>query len=128
MSNISANELKEWMDRSGHTQETVASMLGTTAGTISRWLNAKVEVPLPMRKLLAYLIRGEMPFPVQAGDDGWHLDFSKEEFAVIQCLSRRDGYHSPDEWVADKIRAYLAMTRTTPNEKTLAAEDEASYG
>ena len=126
VSKISANELREWMDRCGHNQESVASMLGTTAGTISRWLNEKVEVPLPMRKLLAYLIRGELPFPIQSVDEGWHLDFSKDEFLIIQYLSRRDGYSSPEEWIADKIRTYIAMTQTTI-EKTVAAEDGAEY-
>lgn len=116
------------MKREKLTQTALANMLGVSHTSVSRWLKSVHAISGPEQKLLCYLIYGIMPFPVQAADDGWHLDFSKEEFSVIQCLSRRDGYHSPEEWVADKIRAYLAMTRTTPNEKTLAAEDEASYG
>ena len=127
MSDISALELREWMDTNGHTQESVGAMLGTRASTVSRWLNGKVEMPLPMKKLLAYLIRGEMPFPIQKNDEGWYLDFSAEEFAVIQCLARRDGFSGPEEWVAEKIRAYLRMSNAGPGKSILAAQDQTSY-
>lgn len=126
MSDITAKEMREWMDAKGHTQESMGAMLGTRASTVSRWLSGKVEMPLPMKKLLAYLIRGEMPFPIQRNDEGWYLDFSPEEFAVIQCLARRDGFSSPEEWVTAKIRAYLAMSNVEPP-NVLAAEEQTPY-
>ena len=103
-------------------------MLGTTSGTISRWIAGKVEIPLPQKKLLAYLIRGEMPFPVQSAKEGMFLDFSADEFALIQLLSRREGYACAEDWIAAKIRAYLAMSNTSaPMESLRVATDEKPY-
>lgn len=114
------------MKSKGIRQKELADTIGVSQGTVNRWLKSVHAISGPEQKLLAYLIRGEMPFPVQVADEGWHLDFSKEEFVIIQYLSRRDGYSSPEEWVADKIRTYIAMTQTTI-EKTAAAEQETPY-
>lgn len=125
---IPPNEIKEWMEASNYTQQEVATMLGTTSGTISRWIAGKVEIPLPQKKLLAYLIRGEMPFPVQNAKDGMYLDFSADEFALIQLLARREGFACAEDWIASKIRAYLAMQKAGPPMESLrVAEDETPY-
>lgn len=126
MNEITPQELKDWMKSQKITQLALANLLGVSHTSVSRWLKSVHAISGPEQKLLAYLIRGEMPFPVQIADEGWHLDFSKEEFVIIQYLSRRDGYSSPEEWVADKIRTYIAMTQTTI-EKTAAAEQETPY-
>lgn len=125
---ISGNEIQQWMLTMDYTQEMVANLLGTTSGTISRWISEKVKIPLPQMKLLAYLIRGELPFPIQNLDQGWNLDFSAQEFALIQVLARREGFSSAQDWVVAKIRAYLAMTGAVgESAEIIAAETTTTY-
>jgi len=128
MNEITPLLLKAWMKRKKITQVALAEMLGTTHTSIGRWLKGVHAISGPERKLLAYLMYGELPFDVQTASDGWVLPFSESEFAVIQLLARREGFASAEDWVVAKIRAYLAMTSAVVPEPTLkAVEDEALY-
>lgn len=114
------------MKREKITQTALASMLGISHTSVSRWLKNVHAISGPEQKLLAYLIRGELPFPVQRVEEGWNLDFTRDEFALIQFLARRDGFVSAEAWVTAKIRTYLAMDQTV-GEKSIAADDVTEY-
>lgn len=128
MNDISLEELKTWMKAKRYTQKTLADMLGVSQGTVNRWLKSVHAISGPEQKLLAYLIRGELPFPVQRVEEGWNLDFTRDEFALIQFLARRDGFVSAEAWVTAKIRTYLAMTGAVGREVARVADDEKPYG
>jgi transcriptional regulator with XRE-family HTH domain len=124
MSTITPAILKKWMNEKKHTQTAVAEMLGTTPGSVNRWLKNIHAIGEAEKKLLTYLIYGKLPFDVQEVDQGWHLDFTESEFAVIQLLARREGYASAEHWIVAKIRAYLAMSATPIPQITLNAGEE----
>lgn len=116
------------MKREKITQVALSKMLGTSQGTINRWLKNVHSISGPEQKLLSYLIHGELPFPAQKAKEGMYLDFSADEFAIIQVLARREGYACAEDWIAAKIRAYLAMTNTAPPVESLrVATDEKPY-
>ena len=128
MNDITPLILKAWMKRKKITQTALAEMLGISQGTVNRWLKGVHAISGPERKLLAYLMYGELPFDVQTASDGWELPFTESEFAVIQLLARREGFGCAEDWVVAKIRAYLAMTSAVVPEPTLkAVDDEAAY-
>lgn len=124
---ITPKELKDWMKREKITQIKLAKMLETSQGTVNRWLKSVHAIKGPEQKLLAYLIRGELPFPIQNLDRGWNLDFSAEEFALIQVLARREGFASAEDWVVAKIHAYLSMTGAVGGAESIAAETPTAY-
>lgn len=112
------------------TQMALAEMLGTSHTSVGRWLKGVHSISGPEQKLLAYLIRGELPFPIQAAAEGWHLDFTDAEFAVISLCARREGFPSAEDWVVAKIRAYLAMMKAKPvadYDGMRVAEEEVEY-
>lgn len=109
------------------TQEKLAKLIGTSHTTINRWLKSKHGISGPEQKLLAYLIRGELPFPIQTASAGWNLDFTDAEFSVISMCARREGFASAEEWIVAKIRAYLAMSNTRAHGLSMVAEEETPY-
>jgi transcriptional regulator with XRE-family HTH domain len=120
--------LKAWMKKKKLTQTALADMLGISQGTVNRWVKSVHAISGPEQKLLSYLMFGVLPFEVQTADQGWHLEFTEGEFAVIQLLARREGFDRVEEWIVAKIRAYLAMSGATGSNITSKAGDpEAIY-
>lgn len=116
------------MKREKITQVALADMLGTSHTSVGRWLKGVHAISGPEQKLLSYLIHGELPFPAQKAKEGMYLDFSADEFAIIQVLARREGFACAEEWIAAKIRAYLAMSNTALSVESLrVATDEKPY-
>lgn len=127
MNEITPLTLKAWMKNKKITQVALADMLGTTHTSIGRWLKGVHAISGPEKKLLAYLMFGELPFDVQTASDGWELPFTESEFAVIQLLARREGYSSAENWVVAKIRAYLAMCNAQETTNLKAVDEGAEY-
>jgi transcriptional regulator with XRE-family HTH domain len=127
MNEITPLTLKAWMKNKKITQVALAEMLGTTHTSIGRWLKGVHSISGPEKKLLAYLMFGELPFDVQTASDGWELPFTESEFAVIQLLARREGYSSAENWVVAKIRAYLAMCNAQETTTLKAVDEGAAY-
>ena len=109
MKTINPLVLKDWMTEKKLTQTDVADMIGTSHTTVGRWLKGVHAISEPERKLLAYLIYGELPFGIVANNNGWHIDFTNDEFALLSMISRREGFDKLEDWFAAKIRAYLLM-------------------
>jgi transcriptional regulator with XRE-family HTH domain len=125
---ISPTDLKAWMKTNKVTQMALAEMLGTSHTSVGRWLKGVHSISGPEQKLLAYLMFGELPFPIQSVAEGWSLDFTEAEFAVIRLCARREGFASAEDWIVAKIRAYLSMYQARSDEPSLrVASDETPY-
>ena len=111
MNEITPASLHEWMKKNRYRQAQIAQKLGTSATTVSRWLSGVHDIPSAEKKLLAYLMHGKLPFePAHAAANTSNkLNFTAEEWRVIEILRRREGFENADSWIATKIRIYLAQ-------------------
>ena len=123
MNEITPAKLKAWMKSQNITQVGLAELLGTNQSSVNRWLKNTVAIAEPEKKLLAYLMYGELPFGIAQGGEGWNLEFTESELQIIQLCARRDGFHSVEKWVTEKIRIYIAMTAGD----ALSADKEINY-
>ena len=120
--NVTAAELQEWLDANHKTGLWLSEVLGVSRATVSRWLNEHREIPAPEEKLVRLLIRGEMPFSFSVRPN--IMRFTPQEWRAIEILRIREGFETSHDWIAAKIRAYLAMSKTTGVRYPTADEEE----
>lgn len=85
----------------------IAKALSISPSTVSRWIEG--EIPPPMAKLLNLYFFDMMPFDIAAETIIQSvLDFTEDQWKVICILAKRQGL-TPGLWIANQIRAYLAM-------------------
>ncbi|MEM8866768.1 MAG: helix-turn-helix transcriptional regulator [Verrucomicrobiota bacterium] len=127
MKAITPAQLREWRNQTGITQAELGQKLGLPKIAIT-----KIEVGLrkisdPEQKLLKLLIYGELPFHNELIDEKTtQLDFSPEQWKIIQKAAIKEGYTDAKRWIVDKIKSYLRMNPNTASDQ-LAAEAAAPY-
>lgn len=127
-------ELKKLVSKHPKTQEGIAADLGIGRSTLTNWISGRRKISPSDEKLLRLYFYGEIPFDMirdEAETDlSSVLEFSASEWAVIELLSRRSGYHTPGEWIVANIREYLAFRETQDGagELSLVADDTGEYG
>lgn len=135
-------ELRECVDSHPKNQSQIADDIGVTRATIGRWIKGERNISEPDSKLLRLYFYGEMPFEMLADATARsnQLRFTQSEWQIISILSKREGYHSPVDWITGKIRGYLdnnptaqelsgrKLPYTLPDPKpSKVAEDEQTY-
>ena len=110
MSNpIQWSEVEAWLVEKRETMTWLAATLGVSKSTPSRWSKGD-PIPEPSQHLLKLLIRGEMPFSFSVRPN--MMRFTPQEWRAIEILRIREGFETSHDWIAAKIRAYLAMSKT----------------
>lgn len=116
---ISGNELAAWRATKKHSLRDVAQMLGvSSSSTINAWERGQ-EIPGPAQKLLAWLIRGEVPFEEAAAESAlkkslkeqaWKVEMSLGMFDRLRTQALADGYDEVADYMAELVRRYLVDT------------------
>lgn len=116
---ISGNELAAWRATKKHSLRDVAQMLGvSSSSTINAWERGQ-EIPGPAQKLLAWLIRGEVPFEEAAAESAlkkslkeqaWKVEMSLGMFDRLRTQALADGYDDVADYMAELVRRYLVET------------------
>jgi transcriptional regulator with XRE-family HTH domain len=106
---MTANELKECVEKHPKNQSQIADDIGITRATIGRWIKGERNISEPDSKLLRLYFYNEVPFQgLHPGPDlGNILSFSPEEWRIMEILARRQGMVDTKAWIISQIRAYL---------------------
>jgi transcriptional regulator with XRE-family HTH domain len=129
---ITANSLKEWRKKEGLTQTDLGQMIGLDKYAITTIETGRRQISAPEQRLLKLLIHGEPPFPSAQNPYDPRIDFTAEEWTIIDRIAKREGYHSARPWLVQKIRDCLAMRREYPQQQAtqfeqIPAEDPSPY-
>lgn len=113
---ITGSELASWRASKKHSLRDVALMLGvSSSSTINAWERGQ-EIPGPAQKLLAWLIRGEVPFAEAAAESAlqkslkeqaWKVEMSLAMFDRLRTQALADGYDDVADYMAELVRRYL---------------------
>lgn len=134
MNLITGDELNAWRTKHDLTQSEVGDMLGEVTGpTVGRWENGQ-DIPGPVQKLLAWLIKGIEPFdregaPQHVRQAMWRVEMSLGAWERLEALRTLAGYTSLTDWIAAMLREELAAPTMQPlpaAEMLRAAETEES--
>lgn len=107
-------------------QGKIAKCLDVHSTTVKRWSEGET-IPDPMQKLLAWYLFGEAPpsmthkFNLQDA-----LVFDEIEWRMITIQASREGI-TQAQWIASRIRSYLAYQNTTTTPILRAAEEQTTY-
>ena len=108
-------------------QAEISATFNVHPSTVRRWAEGG-DLTAPVVALLDWYFFGVVPPKIQRGFDARTvLEFSAAEWAVIGALARRSGV-TEAEWIASRVRDYLAML--SPGEPSMLAVAEAppAYG
>jgi len=116
VSEITAQDLIDYRADEGLTQAELGSFVGLDKTAIAKIESGRRRITNAESRLFQLLIHGAPPFDIPAESDSGEnaLEFTAEEWHLVQILAQREGYTSAREWITSKIRAYLAMTRAAP--------------
>lgn len=132
---ITGSELASWRASKKHSLRDVAQMLGvSSSSTINAWEHGQ-EIPGPAQKLLAWLIRGEVPFQAAAEESAlkkslkeqaWKVEMSLSMFDRLRTQALADGYDDVADYMAELVRRYLVATE--PGTEVSRSAPEAEIG
>ena len=112
MNLINGIELNTWRTGNKLTLNEVGDLLGEVTGpTVSRWENGQ-DIPGPVQKLLAWLIKGIEPFdrttaPQHVKDALWRVEMSLGAWERLEAMRTLAGYGSLSDWIAAMLREEL---------------------
>ena len=127
MDRISPQQLRNWRQNAGISQEALGKLLGLAKIAVTKIENAQRRISEPEQKLLQLLILGNLPFhnsTIEAKTS--ELEFTPEQWQVIQTAATREGYDNAKDWIVDKIKSYLRMNPDS-NADQIAAEAPDPY-
>jgi len=136
-SEVTAGTLHEIRTAKSFTQDEVGAVIGLKGYHISQIESGRRNLSEAEKRLLDLYFFGTIPPGTvrQPGDLGNTLDFTTDEWRVIEILARRAG-QTPPEWIRTKVLDYLAFSfegRTELSGQpiaetlTLAAENPGKY-
>lgn len=128
---ITSNSLKQWRKAEGLTQADLAEMIGWDKLVVTNIETGRRKISDPEQRLLKLLIHNEPPFPSAQNPYDPRIDFTAEEWVIMDRIAKREGYHSARPWVVQKIRDCLAMRQEYPQQQAapqLVAEEQAPFG
>lgn len=112
MNLITGTELNSWRVTNKLTLNDVGDLLGEVSGpTVSRWENGQ-DIPGPVQKLLAWLIKGIEPFdrataPQHVKAALWRVEMSLGAWERLESMRTLAGYGSLSDWFAAMLREEL---------------------
>lgn len=112
MNLINGTELNSWRVTNKLTLNDVGDLLGEVSGpTVSRWENGQ-DIPGPVQKLLAWLIKGIEPFdrataPQHVKAALWRVEMSLGAWERLESMRTLAGYGSLSDWFAAMLREEL---------------------
>ena len=127
MEKITPEQLRNWRQNAGMTQEALGKLLGLSKIAVTKIENAQRRISEPEQKLLQLLILGSLPFhnsTIEAKTS--ELEFTPEQWQVIQTAATREGYDNAKDWIVDKIKSYLRMNPDSSADQ-IAAEAPRPY-
>ncbi len=127
MEELTPAQIRTWRQERGITQEKLGEQLGLKKVAITKIESGQRQISQPEQKLLQLLIYGRLPF-ITPEIEAKHsqLDFTADQWRVIQKAARSEGYPNTRDWIVDKIKSYLRMNPQTAKDQ-LAAENAAAY-
>ncbi len=127
MEDVTPDELRAWRQRHAITQEKLGERLGLKKVAITKIENGQRHISQPEQKLIQLLMRGKLPFSspeIEANHS--QLEFTQEQWTIIQNEATQEGYSNASDWIVHKIRSYLQMNPRTAKD-LMAAEANAPY-
>jgi transcriptional regulator with XRE-family HTH domain len=128
---ITPERLKSWRKIEGLTQSALGEMLGWDKLMVTKIETGRRKISEPEQRLLKLLINGEPPFPSAQSPYDARIDFTSEEWTIMDHIAKREGYHGARQWIVQKIRDCLAMRQAYPEQQTptpiAAASDQSTY-
>lgn len=116
---VTAEELASWRAAKKYTLRQVAQMLDVNSGsTVNAWEKGQA-IPGPVQKLLAWLIRGEVPFQALAAaalmrqaikDQAWNVQLSLALFDRLRATAMADGFSDVADYIAELVRRELTKS------------------
>ena len=112
MNLINGTELNAWRTLHKLTLNEVGDLLGEVTGpTVSRWENGQ-DIPGPVQKLLAWLIKGIEPFdrataPQHVKEALWRVEMNLGAWERLEVLRSTAGYATLSDWIAAMLRDEL---------------------
>jgi transcriptional regulator with XRE-family HTH domain len=121
---VTAENLKFVRGANGLNQDQVAEILGLQGYHVSNIEKGRRTLSDSEKKLLDWYFFGKIPERITAFpmDLQGVMEFDEAEWKILTMLAARDGFSSPREWIAKKIRDYLAvfdLTSKAPVQTTL---------
>lgn len=111
-SEVTAANLKCIRGARGMNQEQLGAILGLSGYHISNIENGRRLLSTAEKSLLDLYFFGTIPFEiVNEKLLGKVLDFTPRQWDVIRILANKEGKQTPGQWIAGKIRDYLAFTQ-----------------
>lgn len=104
---FSIKELKRQMDHNDMKQKDLCDILNLTQQKVSQMMNGQRKISHAEQKLLKLYFYGEFPFQPSSQTLSSILDFSDDEWDLIQKLANKQGFTSAKAWIVSQIRAYL---------------------
>ncbi|MGB0416063.1 MAG: helix-turn-helix domain-containing protein [Coraliomargarita sp.] len=127
MKEITPEQMREWRQQESMTQTALGEKLGLPKIAITKIEGGQRQISDPEQKLLQLLINGELPFSSAAiAARTSTLDFTAQQWEVIQQAASREGYSDAKRWIIDKIKGYLRMNPESAQAQ-IVAEDAATY-
>ena len=112
MNLINGTELNAWRTLHKLTLNEVGDLLGEVTGpTVSRWENGQ-DIPGPVQKLLAWLIKGIEPFdrataPQHVKEALWRVEMNLGAWERLEVLRSTAGFATLSDWIAAMLRDEL---------------------
>jgi len=107
MDSVSPEQIKAWRTEHGLSQQSLGEIIGLNKVAISKIEGGTRSISGPEKKLLVSYFTGRPPFLNPVDDPSVY--FTQSEWLDISTRARREGFADPYEWVADRIRVFLAM-------------------
>lgn len=108
---VTAENLKFVRGSQGMNQDQVAGILGLSGYHISNIEKGRRALSSAEKSLLDLYFFGKIPFEIVSEQLlGSVLEFTPRQWDVIRILANKSGNRSPGQWIAEKIRDYLAFS------------------
>lgn len=108
-SEVTAENLRFVRGAKGMNQEEVATLLGLKKTNVSNIETGNRTLSASEKRLLDWYFFGILPPKITAaGDVRGVLEFDDAEWRMISIMAKRDGDRKPGEWIASRIRDYIA--------------------
>lgn len=122
MSEITAQKLKEYRKARKLTQAEFGKLCGLGKNVIHEIESGKRDIKTSKQILFNSIMYGKEADKPEENT----ISYSPTEWQEIVIASNREGFHSPEEWIAHKIRIYLAMQQPrTQNSCQLLSQEKA---
>ena len=134
MKDIDTENLKALLVENKLKQKDLGEILNLTSPKTSALMSGVRKISDSEQKLLKLYFYGIMPFDMLAPLKGYgdKLEFTKEEWRVIDVMAKRNGYSDSIKWITANIRDYLAYCEAKINSPQhitpMVAETETEYG